>query len=49
MVCRSVAQPGSASDWGSEGRGFESRHSDHVQGGSPIRGGQFGPTGVAGV
>src|SRR5690606_10597781 len=26
---RSVAQPGSALDWGSRGRGFESRHSDH--------------------
>ena len=25
---RSVAQPGSALDWGSRGRGFESRHSD---------------------
>ncbi len=30
MDHRSVAQPGSASDWGSEGRGFESRHSDHL-------------------
>ena len=26
---RSVAQPGSASDWGSGGRGFKSRRSDH--------------------
>lgn len=26
---RSVAQPGSALDWGSRGRGFESRRSDH--------------------
>jgi hypothetical protein len=26
---RNVAQPGSALDWGSRGRGFESRHSDH--------------------
>ncbi len=29
VLLRSVAQPGSASDWGSEGRGFESRRSDH--------------------
>ena len=28
---RSVAQPGSALDWGSRGRGFESRRSDHPQ------------------
>ena len=28
-AARSVAQPGSALDWGSRGRGFESRHSDH--------------------
>src|SRR5260370_12361591 len=28
--CRSVAQPGSASDLGSEGRRFESFRSDHV-------------------
>ncbi len=27
---RSVAQPGSALDWGSRGRGFESRRSDHL-------------------
>jgi hypothetical protein len=27
---RNVAQPGSALDWGSRGRGFESRHSDHL-------------------
>ena len=26
---RDVAQPGSAPDWGSGGRGFESRHPDH--------------------
>ena len=26
---RDVAQPGSALDWGSRGRGFESRHPDH--------------------
>lgn len=26
---RSVAQPGSALDWGSRGHGFESRRSDH--------------------
>ncbi len=26
---RSVAQPGSASRWGCEGRGFKSRRSDH--------------------
>ena len=30
---RSVAQPGSALDWGSRGRGFESRRSDHDAGG----------------
>ena len=28
---RSVAQPGSASVWGTEGRGFESRRSDHPE------------------
>ncbi len=28
--CRSVAQPGSASVWGTGGRGFESRRSDHA-------------------
>ena len=28
--CRDVAQPGSALDWGSRGRGFESRHPDHI-------------------
>ncbi len=28
-MVRSVAQPGSALDWGSRGRGFESRRSDH--------------------
>jgi hypothetical protein len=28
---RSVAQPGSALDWGSRGRGFESRHSDQFK------------------
>ena len=28
-VCRSVAQPGSASGLGPEGREFESLHSDH--------------------
>ena len=27
---RDVAQPGSAPDWGSGGRGFESRHPDHT-------------------
>ena len=27
---RSVAQPGSASVWGTEGRGFESRRSDQI-------------------
>ncbi len=27
---RSVAQPGSALDWGSRGRGFKSRRSDHL-------------------
>jgi hypothetical protein len=27
---RDVAQPGSALDWGSRGRGFESRHPDHI-------------------
>ena len=30
--CRSVAQPGSASGLGPEGRGFESLHSDHFTG-----------------
>lgn len=29
FTVRSVAQPGSALDWGSRGRGFESRRSDH--------------------
>ena len=28
---RSVAQPGSALDWGSRGRGFESRRSDQIK------------------
>ena len=34
MICfqidRDVAQPGSAPDWGSGGRGFESRHPDQL-------------------
>ena len=30
--CRSVAQPGSALVWGTRGRGFESRRSDHFFG-----------------
>ncbi len=29
LACRSVAQPGSASALGAEGREFESRRSDH--------------------
>ena len=31
LVVRSVAQPGSASAWGAEGRWFESTHSDQIQ------------------
>ena len=31
ICCRSVAQPGSASGLGPEGREFESLHSDHFQ------------------
>jgi hypothetical protein len=30
LVDRDVAQPGSALDWGSRGRGFESRHPDQI-------------------
>ncbi len=29
-LVRAVAQPGSASAWGAEGRGFESRQPDHL-------------------
>ncbi len=28
---RNVAQPGSALVWGASGRGFKSRHSDHLE------------------
>ena len=31
LVVRSVAQPGSASAWGAEGRWFESTHSDQIR------------------
>jgi hypothetical protein len=38
---RSVAQPGSASAWGAEGREFESHRSDHSSN-SPLNSGRFG-------
>src|SRR5918992_4572583 len=40
---RDVAQPGSAPDWGSGGRGFESCHPDQINQGVAARPSQAGP------